>query len=105
MMTKTPPSTAIVFDLQVAIKRLARRATVMNVALMHGLPLNGIDFIIEPVGTQVKVVHDLIAQAETAGVDMHALHVQIHQPISDELAGIFADLVNENVPDSPEGLT
>lgn len=100
----TQPSKALVFDLQVAIHRLARRSTVMNLGLLNGLPLNMVDFIIEPVEAQATLVRSLIAQAEADGVDMAALQVQINQPLSDDLAEIFADLVNESVPDSLEGL-
>lgn len=98
------PSKAVVADLQIAVRRLARTSTVMNFGLLAGGPLSIVDVMVKPVADSAAQVRELIAQAEADGVDMEALRVQINQPISDELAGIFADLVEMEIPDSPEGL-
>ena len=100
----TPPSKALVSDLQVAIRRLARRGTVMNLGLLSGGPLLIVDELVRPVAEQAALVHDLIQQAIAADVDLGLLRVQIAQPISDDLAEIFAALVDSDVPDSLEGL-
>jgi len=100
----TQPSDTLVSDLQIAIKRLARRSTVMNIALQAGMPLFTINEVIKPVGDAVDKVRSLLDQAIAQDVDLAALRVQIDQPISDELAGLFDSLVSGQVPDDIGGL-
>ncbi len=93
-MTSLPPSKALVRDLEIAIRRLVKRTTVMNLALNLGMPLNGVAFLVAPVEEIATQVLALIAQAEADGIDMTALHVEVTQAMSDGLADAFADALS-----------
>lgn len=99
------PSKTLVVDLQSALERLARTSSVMNIAVAEGIPLRILHTVVKPVVESSQKVHDLLGQALADGVDMDALYVQIHQPMRDSLADLFADVMDRGVPDTPEGLT
>ena len=99
-----PPSKTLVRDLEIAVKRLARTSTVMNLGLKHGIPLLLLDVVVKPVADSSQQVRDLVAQALADGMDLGALHVQIDQPLRNSLAELLADAMNMQVPDDLGGL-
>jgi hypothetical protein len=94
----------LVLDLKIAIERLARTSTVMNLALKEGVPLRLLDVMVKPVADSSQDVRRLIAQAIDDGIDLDALQVQIDQPVRDSLADLLADAVSGQVPDDLGGL-
>lgn len=100
----TQPSSTLVFDLKIAIERLARTSTVMNLAIKEGIPLRLLDVMVKPVSDSAQDVRRLITQAVTDGVDLDALSVQISEPIRDSLAELLSEVISVQVPDSLEGM-
>lgn len=102
---KTPPSKTLIVDLQVAVRRLARVAAVMNISMMEGFPLVLLKETTTSVHGAAQDVLDLLGQARSEQVDMDALRVQIDQPVRDSLMDLFIAALIPQVPDTIEELT
>jgi len=90
----------LMHELEVEVRRLTRRAAVMNVGLSKGLPLLLIEEIIKPVATQTVLVIDLLSRARTLGFG--DLTVLVADPVSDSLTRLFTDDVA--IPDDISSL-
>ncbi len=90
-------------DLESEVQRLAKRVSLLSIALNQGLPLELVNVVAAPVRASIDVVSALCTAAEEAGVT--GITVQIDQAFSDSLSETLANAISgTTVPDDISSL-
>lgn len=89
-------------DLEIEVQRLAKRTSLLSIALNQGLPLELVNVVASPVKESIDRVLALTQAAEDAGVT--GITVQIDQAFSDGTTELLAQALSSPTPDDISSL-